>query len=40
MEEWKYATVDHGAQCVMTRGITLMLLLPADSLDMVRHDSI
>ena len=34
MEEWKCATVVHGAPCVMTRGITQMLSLPADSLDM------
>ena len=36
MEEWKYATAVHGAQCVMTGGITQMLPLPAGSLDMVK----
>ena len=39
MEEWKCATTVHGAQCVMTRGITQMLPLPADSSDMVNNQT-
>ena len=39
MEEWKCATMDHGAQCVTTCGITQMLPLPADSSDMVKNQT-
>ena len=39
MEEWKCATVVHGAQCVTTCGITQMLPLPADSSDMVKNQT-
>ena len=37
--EWKYATIMHGALCVMTCGGLLMLMWPADNLALLQQVS-